>query len=248
MADSKTLVASVVSACRAFVSRELSKALERIEESIEKRLSEIPAGKEGAPGKDGIDGKDGRDGIDGKDGLDGKDGRDGIDGKDGEPGRDGEDGRDALEIEVLSMIDPEKRYRRGTYASHNGGLWRATKTTTGMDGWECIVSGIAAVEAVQDPEDPRTIALGIKTTAGQIIEKIFRMPVVVDKGVFREGTEYKKGDGVTWARHYWIAQQDTTEKPEPGPIWRLAVKGGRDGKDGRDGVDMTKPVNLRVES
>lgn len=142
------------------------------------------------------------------------------------------------------MIDPERRYRRGTFASHKGGLWRATKTTEGMDGWECIVDGFCAVEALQDPEDPRSIALGFMRSSGAVVQKTFNVPFVIDRGVFKEGSKYKEGDGVTWARHYWIAKQATESKPEPGPDWRLAVKGGRDGKDGVNGIDRTKPVDL----
>ncbi|MFC6486936.1 hypothetical protein [Nitratireductor sp. GCM10026969] len=58
------------------------------------------------------------------------------------------------------------------------------------------------------------------------------MAVVLDRGVFKEGTKYTAGDGVTWAGSFWIAQKTTTEKPDTGNGWRLAVKRGRDGKDG----------------
>jgi hypothetical protein len=54
--------------------------------------------------------------------------------------------------------------------------------------------------------------------------------VVIDRGVWREGQEYKAGDGVTWAGSYWIAQKDTSAKPDSGDGFRLAVKRGRDGK------------------
>ena len=65
-------------------------------------------------------------------------------------------------------------------------------------------------------------------------EFAFRLPVVLDRGIWREGTAYEKGDAVTWGGSLWIAQQDgVTDKPDAGgPGWRLAVKRGRDGKDG----------------
>ena len=63
--------------------------------------------------------------------------------------------------------------------------------------------------------------------------------LVLDRGVFREGLPYVKGDGVTWAGSFWIAQQDTTAKPGTPDLasraWRLAVKAGRDGKQGPAG-------------
>jgi hypothetical protein len=58
---------------------------------------------------------------------------------------------------------------------------------------------------------------------------------VIDRGVFKDGTEYDKGDGVTWGGSFWIAQRDTQSKPDAGNgDWRLAVKKGRDGKDAKD--------------
>jgi len=61
----------------------------------------------------------------------------------------------------------------------------------------------------------------------------FEMPVVLDKGVWRETDVYRRGDGVTWRGSYWIAQTDTKTKPdEVTRDWRLAVKRGRDGRHG----------------
>ncbi len=62
--------------------------------------------------------------------------------------------------------------------------------------------------------------------------KEFRLPIVTDRGVFKDGTGYRRGDGVSFGGSWFIAQEDTTEKPETGKGWRLAVKRGRDGKDG----------------
>lgn len=63
--------------------------------------------------------------------------------------------------------------------------------------------------------------------------KRYRLPAVIDRGVYRQGTSYGKGSGVTWGGCFWIAQKDTGEKPGNGEAWRLAVKKGRDGKDAR---------------
>jgi hypothetical protein len=57
----------------------------------------------------------------------------------------------------------------------------------------------------------------------------FTLPLVLDRGVWRERA-YSKGDGVTWAGSFWIAQRDTEAKPDAGDSsWRLSVKRGRDG-------------------
>lgn len=64
----------------------------------------------------------------------------------------------------------------------------------------------------------------------QVKEFAFDVPVVIDRGVWREG-QYAKGDAVTWGGSLWIAREATAEKPETSAAWRLAVKRGRDGKD-----------------
>lgn len=216
---------------------------------------EIAAMPPAAPGKDGVDGQAGKDGLHGKD-IDpivveamitkavaaippATDGRDGRDGARGEPGR------DALQIEPELSIDEKRSYPRGTWASHKGGLWRATKNTQGMEGWTCMVDGVAHVEAIQDPEDPRRIALGMKMASGEVRDWQFAVPFVIDRGVYKDTQAYRTGDGVTWNRGYWIAQRDTGSKPDyDGGDWRLAIKGARDGKDGRDGIDKTVAVKL----
>ena len=180
-------------------------------------------------GKDGEPGAAGKDGERGSDGEKGADGRDGRDGKDGKDGRDGADGQDAFDIDILDAIDETKRYRRGTVASHNGGLWYAGKTTTGMDGWKCIVEG--QPEIVIHMSDERTIEVKTISTTGAQKSATFSMPVVLDAGYYREGDAYEKGDGVTFGGSYWIAQSLTRTKPEIGnDEWRLAVKKGRDAK------------------
>lgn len=214
--------------------------------------------KEGPPGRDGIDGKDGAPGIDGKDGapgingergapgekgldgLNGKDGNDGApgipgdrgaDGKDGRDGRDGKDGapgRDASALDVLPAINPEKSYPAGTWACHAGGLWVAKTTTDGMAGWHCQVEGLASIEITGG--DGRNFELKATMSSGKAVSLPFTVPTMLDRGVWREG-EYEKGDTVTFGGSAFIAQRDTTDKPETSDAWRLAVKRGRDGRD-----------------
>ncbi|EFT4822202.1 phage portal protein, partial [Escherichia coli] len=56
-----------------------------------------------------------------------------------------QDGRDATALEILPAIDDQKSFPRGTYATHQGGLWRAYEKTHGMRGWECLVDGVADI-------------------------------------------------------------------------------------------------------
>lgn len=85
------------------------------------------------------------------------------------------------------------------------------------------------------------------TRGDQVKEfKIELSGLVLDRGVWRDGGSFAKGDGVTWRGSFWIAQQATTEKPGDGPTWRLAVKHGRDGKDAvMRPAPEPKPIALR---
>ena len=86
------------------------------------------------------------------------------------------------------------------------------------------------------PDDGRTFVL--RFARGEtVIERQIRTANLLDRGIWKQGT-YQKGDAVTAGGSLWIAQQDTTTKPETvGSHWRLATKRGRDGKDGKDGKD-----------
>ncbi|WPO93765.1 phage gp6-like head-tail connector protein [Buttiauxella sp. HR94] len=148
-----------------------------------------------------------------------------------EPGKDGADGRDALALEILPFIDEEKSYPRGSYATHNGGLWRAYEKTHGMRGWECIVDGIAQVDI--EREDQRCFTMTVNRASGTSETKSFDVPVMIYNGVFKSGKEYLPGDTVTWGGSLWHCDEKTQDKPgEPGSKgWTLATKRGRDGRD-----------------
>lgn len=219
--------------------------------------------KEVKDGRDGVDGKDGKDGLNGKDGAQGESiyemakrngftgsevefllsqkGEAGKDGRDGRDGRDGENGRDALDVTVLPTIDESRSYAKGTWASFKGGLWVARNNTNGMEGWDCVVNGYDSIELVLN--DDFTFDFGVKMSTGESVLKKFSLPVVMDRGVFREGQLYKAGHAVTFGGSLWIAQEVTDSKPGTDDTWRLSVKKGRDGKDGKDGRDGRDGLN-----
>lgn len=200
-------------------------------------------GKDGAPGRDGIDGAKGMDGAQGERGADGVPGTKGMDGEPGRDGRDGPPGRDAAQIDILPSINESRSYGRGTWASHKGGLWRATRATEGMDGWECVVDGIADIEVLQS--DERGFQVTVRRSSGSQHGKLFELPAMIYRGVFQEGEHYAAGDTVTWGGSLWHCNAATFEKPLDGSkSWQLAAKRGRDGKDGRNGIDLVKPVKL----
>jgi len=78
MIDSKRLAVSLLGSVRAWVEPAFKSIGERID-SLEVRISSIPAGPQGERGQDGISGKDGTPGPQGERG------QDGVNGKDAEP-------------------------------------------------------------------------------------------------------------------------------------------------------------------
>lgn len=205
-------------------------------------------GEKGDAGERGEKGEQGEQGPRGPAGDPGEPGEKGLDGRDGRDGKDGPAGRDALQIDVLPAINAERSYARGTYASHAGGLWVARRATEGMEGWECIVDGIAAVQVIPpDDEQQRAFAINVVRSSGAMSAAVAKLPVMLYRGVYREGESYERGDTVTWAGSLWHCDADTTAKPDAvgSKAWTLAAKRGRDGKDGeraRTGAPATVKV------
>lgn len=148
-----------------------------------------------------------------------------------EPGKDGADGRDALALEILPFIDEEKSYPRGSYATHNGGLWRAYEKTHGMRGWECLVDGVAGIDIQQSEQ--RCFTLKVNRTSGTSETKSFDVPVMIYQGVFKSGQEYLPRRHGYMGGSPWHCDERTQDKPgEAGSKgWTLAAKRGRDGRD-----------------
>lgn len=239
-----------------------------------KEVAELPPPKDGADGKDGLPGECGAAGARGEVGPAGESirGDAGPAGKDGASihpdtvmlmvrdavekavatipsAKDGQPGRDAAEMVLLPSIDESRSYPAGTWASHDGGLIRAARLTDPVTigltnaGWNVMVEGISAIVVTQG-DDPREISVAAMLTSGTKAVSQFKMPVVLDKGVWREGA-YEKGDGVSWDGSFWIAQKQTAEKPGTSDAWRLSTKRGRDGKDGKS-FDAPPPAREPV--
>ncbi|HBY6596270.1 TPA: phage gp6-like head-tail connector protein, partial [Klebsiella pneumoniae] len=141
-----------------------------------------------------------------------------------------QDGRDALQLEIQPFIDEGKSYSRGSYATHNGGLWRAYEKTHGMRGWECIVDGVSDVDISMNGQ--RNFIVTVNRASGASEKKSFDIPTMVYRGVFKSGDEYLPGDTVTWGGSLWHCDEQTQDKPgETGSKgWTLAAKRGRDGR------------------
>ncbi|NYX07396.1 phage portal protein, partial [Escherichia coli] len=144
-----------------------------------------------------------------------------------------QDGRDATALEILPAIDDQKSFPRGTYATHQGGLWRAYEKTHGMRGWECLVDGVADIDVSMTGE--RSFTVVVRQSSGQRTEKTFSLPVMLYRGVFRAGETYHPGDTVTWGGSLWHCNSMTGDKPGEAHSsgWTLAAKRGRDAGGGK---------------
>lgn len=231
-------------------------------------------GDSGPAGKDGLDGVDGKDGApgasgekgekgdpgpagrDGGNGVDGKDGARGLDGKDGRDGRDGKDGesgRDALAVVPLDGIDPAKTYPRGTWAFHRGGTICALRATDpiGEDGllkagWAVAMEGIFQRTETWIDEGREVETLTEFTSGRRHVDTIITS-MVRYRGVYKDGTDYRCGDLVTWGGSVWHCEVSlTSARPDAGNAdWKLAVKRGANGRDGLPGKDARPAITAR---
>lgn len=72
--------------------------------------------------------------------------------------------------------------------------------------------------------------LVIKTGGGRNFR--IKLPIVIDRGVWRGDGQYQRGDGVTSDGSFWIAREDNpAHEPGKGAQWRLAVQRGKNGRD-----------------
>lgn len=193
-----------------------------VELRTKEAVSAIPAPKDGAPGKDGEPGPRGEKG------------------ERGDPGPKGEDGQDGVGL-AGAMID-----RDGTLIiTTTKGEAVRLGNVVGRDGADGM--GFDDMDAVYDGE--RGVVL--RFTRGERKKEFsLHLPVIIDRGYWREGFRAKQGDAVTLEGTLWIALRDTSSKPslENKDDWRIGARKGRDGRNGRDGRDAPGAVKLEPAS
>lgn len=190
-------------------------------------------GAEGPQGPQGVMGSQGEPGQRGEAGARGEKGDRGDAGQVGErglQGERGEAGRDAAEIHPLPEIEPGKRYARGVWVRHAGGLVRSD----GAGGWDVMQNGISSIVATQHKDDPRLIQLCIITTDKESETYNLRIPMQIYRGIFKADKTYEQGDTVTWDGSLWHKNtQGKVGAPGKSECWQLCVKRGQNGKDGK---------------
>lgn len=161
-----------------------------------------------------------------------KDGRDGVDGKDGAQGEKGERGSDAgieeLAVRIKALEDrPLPRDGRDGQPGPKGDPGNnGFDGRDGQDGWS---PDHVDFTMAHDGTGEFRMVTGDKEKSFP-----FRLPVLQDRGPYRDSTSYLKGHGVTYGGDFWICQEDN-----PGPPgkdfagWRLAVRKGRDARSAK---------------
>jgi len=236
--------------------KELSPVLTRLKSLEARQFEKGEPGEKGAPGQDGEPGEKGAPGQDGEPGEKGEPGQDGEPGEKGAPGQDGEpgekgepgqDGESVTEEDIEKLLD-------GVISKHVLDLERRTNDMVqkaidrlpqpkdGKDG-EDGVDGTPGADGKDGADgfgfdDLSVVQLDEKrlqivfTQGEHRKEFVVDMPILIDRGVYQQGATYTKGDGVTYAGSFWIAQENRpNQKPGTGKEWRLAVKRGRDAKE-----------------
>lgn len=223
-------------------------AISKRQDSLEEMIKAIPAGERGERGERGEKGLDGANGVDGPIGPKGEQGERGEKGLQGEKGERGEDGKSVTIEDITPILDAAVskwalEFERRAQDTLQKAIDKMPVPKDGKDGIDGR-DGVGFDDLSAEFDGEKTVTF--KLQRGDVTKEFnLVLPVVVDKGVFKDGTQYLQGDAVTWGGSYWIAQKDTSAKPDsPDSGFRLAVKKGRDGKDGRDGIDKTAPVKL----
>lgn len=150
--------------------------------------------------------------------------QDGKEGKKGDPGRNGLDVKDLFRADggrLVAVMSDGTTKDLGVFVGKDGEPGR--DGTDGKDGADGLGFEDMGFEA---DEHGRVLA---KFQRGDVVKTI-RLPGIVDRGPYKSGESYEKGDAVSYGGSLWIAQEPTGDKPDGSKAWRLAVKKGRDAR------------------
>lgn len=161
----------------------------------------------------------------------------GDQGPEGPPGKDGQDGISVSVEEVERMVHArmaqwELDFERRAQGILERAVDRMPKPKDGKDGRDGVdgKDGVGFDDLAVEHDGERGFTFRL-IRGSEVREYGFTIPAVLDRGVYREGNDYLKGDAVSFGGSLWIAQRDLPPgKPGQCDGWRLAVKKGRDGR------------------
>ncbi len=215
------------------VEKAVAVAKGELHDELAAMIPEIP---EPLNGKDGKDGAPGRDGVDGEKGVDGEPGEKGERGEKGDKGDPGTGLAGALIDRdgslVLTLSNGETQ-NLGRVVGHDG--------APGNDG----ENGLGFEDMALDYDGERELAFRFER-GDRVYERKFTIPCVIYRGVYKDDRSYARGDQVTYGGSQWIANKETSARPDSSRDWTLSVKRGRDGKDGTIKPDKRgEPVQVK---
>lgn len=143
--------------------------------------------------------------------------------------KDGQDGKDAAGIVEALKDSGELVFTLADGRLIRTGIRDGEKGTDGRDGFEID-------DYDEWFEDDGRILVRQFVRGEDCKEFRHQTAFPIDRGVFKAGETYQQGDAVSWGGSLWIAQKETSAKPDTADSgWRLACKKGRDGKDAKNG-------------
>src|SRR5215467_9963757 len=144
--------------------------------------------------------------------------------------------RALAEVRVYARI-PGPRGERGPPGEIGAKGERGPKGDTGRNASDLTLLQEYVTEQIErtlkaakitTPDGGRTLCWSLSDTVYEI-----KTAIVLDVGVWKDGTTYVAGDGVTFGGSFFIAQTTTTAKPATSQDWRMAVRAGKDGRNVR---------------
>lgn len=177
---------------------------------------EGPPGPQGPEGPMGIAGLAGEKGVPGDRGEKGERGEQGLIGFAGDRGEKGMDGRDGM---------PGRDGLNGLQGE------RGLDGKNGRDGKD----GVGFDDLKIEYDDERQLTF--KFVSGERVKEMsITLPVPIDRGQYKAGEKYQRGDEVTFGGQVFRAIKVTEDKPTGSKDWRVSTNRGRDGRDGKDGA------------
>lgn len=238
-----------------YIERALSPIAVRLS-ALESRLPE--KGDPGPPGPAGDRGERGEKGQQGEVGPRGERG------EKGDAGTNGKDGQSPSAESVAAAMEPHISrwaldFERRAQDVLQRAIDRIPPPRDGAPGRDGVngkdgEDGIGFDDLQIEQRGERSFAL-VFSRGTERREFSMSVPVMIYRGVFRDGAQYTRGDTVTWGGSLWHCDVDTTEKPEgAAKHWTLCAKRGRDGRDGergeqgpegKAGKDLRDPQKLK---
>jgi hypothetical protein len=155
----------------------------------------------------------------------GKDGTNGVDG-----GR-GPRGLDAAALRPEVGIDDAKAYPAGSWRVYRGGSWFAETDTEPLKGRSPSEAGWTPIAIGENSfsidMEGRTVVVKRTTSTGLAIERRFKVPLLMDKGVYSPSAQYEKDDAVTFGGSYFVAKVDKPAGRPGSDDWRMLIKGAK---------------------